>query len=71
MTTYQLRVGGSSDFVSAIRPDDTTCVPPDSVNYVPGWNNPDALTFSDLTEALASKTLAEAIDGVHLSIEEQ
>jgi hypothetical protein len=67
---YKLRVGGSNDFVSKIDPDDPMCVPPGSADYVPGWDNPDALVFETEEEAQAGADLVLKADGVHVVVEE-
>ena len=67
--TYKLRIGGTSDFVSKIDPDDPTCYPPGSVDVVHGWGA-DCLTFESLHDAAKAAKQVEDLEGFHVSIEE-
>ena len=66
---FTIRIGGTSEFVSCI---DATCqrsYPPGQVDVCEGWNNPDALVFETMGEALTAADQVWNIEGVHTSIE--
>jgi hypothetical protein len=68
---YIIRIGGTSDFVSKIDPDDSRCYPPGSVELVKGWNNPQALRFATLEEAEQAAKQVFEIEGFHNTVEEE
>jgi hypothetical protein len=67
--TFKIRIGGSGDFVSKIDPYDRRCAPPGRVDVVAGWDNPGAMTFDSLDEALRHADMVWGIEGFHTSIE--
>ena len=62
---YILRRGGTSEFVSEIIPGRWG-----DVIFVPGWEHPDRLTFTEAYLAEATAQTVEDIDGCTISIEE-
>ena len=58
---FTIRIGGTSEFVSWIGQS--------RVNIVEGWNNPKALQFSTMEEALRAADQVWDIEGYHTSIE--
>ena len=67
---FALRACGSNDFVSKVDPDDRTCAPPGSVDYVTGWDNPNMLKYDSKNVANVAKIAVQVIDGVHINVEE-
>jgi hypothetical protein len=66
---FALRIGGTSEFVSKIDPDDPRCFPPGSVETVHGWRHQEALLFHTFDEAFRAAEQAWNADGCHISIE--
>ena len=66
---FMIRIGGTSDFVSDIDPDWKRCWPPGKVDVCNGWDNPDALKFETMDDALAAADHVWNIEGYHTSIE--
>ena len=66
---FTLRLGGTSEFVSKIDPDDPRCSPPGSIETVHGWGNPEALRFDTLDAALRAGDQAWKAEGFHISVE--
>ena len=64
---YQIRVGGSNDYVSKIDPNDRLCSPPGSVDFIAGRHG--ALVFDNHKDAQASADQVGDIEGVHTSVE--
>lgn len=68
---FVIRIGGTSDFVSKIDPNDPRCYPPGSVDIVSGWNNPQALRFATREEAEQAAKQVFEIEGFHNTVEEE
>ena len=66
---FMIRIGGTSEFVSEIDPDYKRCWPPGQVLTCEGWDNPQALTYASMDEALLAADLVWDIEGFHTSIE--
>ena len=66
---YKIRIGGTSEFVSEIDPDFKRCWPPGQVLVCEGWDNPEALTYNTMDEALLAADSVWSIEGFHTSIE--
>ena len=68
---FKIRIGGTSDFVKEI---DTTWKrnwPPGRVLYCSGWDDPSALSFKTMEEALEAADQVWDIEGMHTSIEKE
>lgn len=68
---FVIRIGGTSEFVSKIDPNDPRCCPPGSVDLVPGWGNPKALRFATREEAEQAAKQVFEIEGFHNTVEEE
>ena len=66
---FKIRIGGTNEFVSEIDPDFKYCHPPGQVLTCVGWNNPEALTYFTMDQALAAADQVGDIEGFHTSIE--
>ena len=66
---FTIRIGGTSEFVSNIDPEDPRSWPNGSVETVEGWEHPEALTYGTMDEALEAADLVWEIEGFHTSIE--
>ena len=66
---FVIRIGGTSEFVSNIDPEDLTSWPAGSVDTVEGWENSEALVYDAMDEALEAADLVWEIEGFHTSIE--
>lgn len=66
---FMLRIGGSNDYVSAIKPNDDTCCPPGSVNVVAGRSHSGTMKFHTMHIALVAADRVFQIEGFHVSIE--
>jgi hypothetical protein len=66
---FKLRLGGTNEFVSDIDPTWNRAYPPGKVEFVEGWNNPDAIVFLTKTSAQTGKDKVLEIEGFHTSIE--
>jgi len=66
---FMIRIGGTSEFVSEIDPDWERAVPPGKVDLVEGWDNPNALRFDTMDDALEGGRQVVDIEGFHTSIE--
>jgi len=66
---FKIRIGGTSEFVSEIDPDYKRCWPPGQVLTCEGWDNPKALTYASMDEALLAADLVWDIEGFHTSVE--
>lgn len=66
---FTIRIGGTNEFVSEIDPDYKRCWPPGQVLTCKGWDNPNALTYASMDEALLAADLVWDIEGFHTSIE--
>ncbi len=66
---FKIRIGGTREFVSEIDPDYKRSWPPGQVLVCEGWDNPEALTYRTMDEALLAADLVWEIEGFHTSIE--
>jgi hypothetical protein len=66
---FMVRVGGTSEFVSNIDPDDERSSPPGNVEIVEGWDNPLALKYVSMEAAKDAGASVWEIEGFHTSIE--
>lgn len=66
---FQLRIGGTSEFVSEIDAEYALCWPPGKVEVVAGWGNPEALIFDTMETALEAADFVWNIEGFHTSVE--
>ena len=66
---FKIRIGGTSDFVSEIDSKYSRCSPPGKVETISGWDNPDAIIFLTMDEALIAADQVWDIEGFHTSIE--
>ncbi len=66
---YVLRVCGSNDFVSKINPNDTSCYPPGSVEYVPYFKTWAMKKYPTRVGAERAAKLVGKLDGVHCDVE--
>ena len=66
---FKIRIGGTSNFVSEIDPHWKRAWPPGKVNVVEGWDNPQALKFNTMDEALEAADKVWDIEGFHTTIE--
>ena len=67
---YKIRLGGTNEFVSEIDPTYNLCYPPGKVEFIEGWNNPDAKVWENLEDAKIAEKEVWKIEGFHTSIEE-
>ena len=70
MPDFAIRIGGTNEFVSKIDPDDSSCMPPGSVDLVEGRDHKDVLVFHSLEEAEAASKEVFEIEGFHNTVEE-
>jgi hypothetical protein len=70
MMQYKIRLGGTSEFVSAIDSHASHCYPPGEVKFVEGWNNPSALVYETYEEAIDAADQVGDIEGFHTTVEE-
>ena len=68
--TYKIRLGGTSEFVSEIDPTWPRACPPGKVEFVKGWDNPDAKVWENLEDAKIAEKEVWKIEEFHTSIEE-
>lgn len=66
---FKIRIGGTSEFVSEIDSNDKRSWPPGRVDVCAGWENPKALMFEAMDDALKAADQVWAIEGFHTSIE--
>ena len=66
---FMVRIGGTSNFVSAVDPKWNGSYPPGKVELVEGWDNAKALKFDSIDEALAIAVQVWNIEGYHTSVE--
>ena len=68
---FKIRIGGTSDFVKEINPTCKKSWPPGRVFICEGWDNPNALSFPTLEDALEAADQVWDIEGYHTSIEKE
>jgi|10_taG_2_1085330.scaffolds.fasta_scaffold28642_2 hypothetical protein len=66
---FAIRIGGTNEFVSLIDPDWKLAWPPGKIEVVKGWEDPKALRFDTMDEALKAADQVWDIEGAHTSIE--
>jgi hypothetical protein len=68
---FMIRIGGTSEFVSSIRDGyySRWGSPGEGVTLVEGWENPKAMTFKTMDDALEAADKVWGIEGFHTSIE--
>ncbi len=69
MEIWAIRIGGTSEFVSKIDPEDPRCSPPGDIETVAGWDHSDMLTFETEAAAELAAIQVQEIDGCHTSVE--
>jgi len=67
--TFKIRLGGTSEFVSDIDPTWARASPPGKVEFVKGWDNPDAKVWENLEDAKIAEKEVWKIEGFHTTIE--
>jgi|TARA_Y100000310_G_C20701823_1_gene830662 hypothetical protein len=70
MYEIRLRLGGTNKFVSKIDPNYDLCHPIGKVDFVEGWNNPEAIDFETVERAQEAKRAVLEIEGFPTTIEE-
>ncbi len=70
---FLLRQGGTSNFVTNIRTNyySRWGSPAEEVIFAKGWNNPVALSYQTMDEAIKAALEAYRIEGSYISIEAQ
>ena len=66
---FKIRLGGTSEFVSDIDPTWARASPPGKVEFVKGWDNPDAKVWENLEDAKIAEKEVWKIEGFHTTIE--
>ena len=66
---FKIRIGGTNEFVSAIKHDPGHSWYLGDVELVSGWDHPGALTYNTMDDVLAAARLVWDIEGFHTSIE--